>query len=459
MEPIGLPQVARQFIAGSKPKGLFGIRESICELDDLGVWGHLGGIEELSLGSLDPRSFWVVPCQLLHEVCHPSTKFFAKFFMSRHGLFDQIVEKGRAKKLFISNLPDVCKLQHHLNWVSDVGKLKVPLAELAPMSAGCKQQCAFNSLIHDSFWYAGKRMSRIFAAADIGSNTAHLLIAAAQDDLVTRIDNFNEWIPLGEIVARHGTIPKDMVSQLINAVREFKKMAAQKNAVEMYVFATEGMRMAQNYPAVLSKIEKETGIKVDIIAPIREAELSLKGVMLDCRHFRIDCLFEVGGGSAQIGRVKNGNLTESVSLPLGTGRIIAQSGLRNPCPDLAFEAASSYIEATLEKCTISGPSDRAVISGGVGRGLWRALHPDGEKNISRQELEFLIWSTRRLSIDRIIERFNVKPKRAGTLLPGALIYKALMDRFETDELIVSEFGIREGAMLEMAARRIKGCPV
>ena len=302
-------------------------------------------------------------------------------------------------------------------------------------------------------------MSRIFAAADIGSNTAHLLIAAAQDDLVTRIDNFNEWIPLGEVVARQGNIPKDLVSQLVNAVREFKKMAAQKNAVELFVFATEGMRMAQNHDTVLSKIEKETGIKVEIISPMREAELSLKGVMLDCRHFRIDSIFEVGGGSVQIGRVKRSELVESVSLPLGTGRIIAQSGLRNPCPDLAFEAAISYVETTLEKCTISGRSERAVISGGVGRGLWRALHPDGEKNISREELDFLIWSTRRLSIDRIIERFNVKPKRAGTLLPGAIIYKSLMDRFETDEFIVSEFGIREGAMIEMAARRIKGCPV
>ncbi len=302
-------------------------------------------------------------------------------------------------------------------------------------------------------------MSRICAAADIGSNTAHLLVAAAQNDLVTRIDNFNEWIPLGEVVARHGVIPKELIAQLVNAVREFKKLSAQRNATELYVFATEGMRMARNHDAVLAKIERETGIRVEIIPPAREAELSLRGVMLDSRHFRVDAMLEVGGGSAQIAKVHQGRLVETDSLPLGTGRVIAESGLRNPCPDLAFEAAQSYVEATLGTCMIRPPMTRIVISGGVGRGLWRAMHPDGEKTLAREELDYLIWSTRQLSIDRVIERFNVKPKRASTLLPGALIYRALMDWAKVESVIVSEFGIREGAVLEMVAQRIKGCPV
>jgi len=297
-------------------------------------------------------------------------------------------------------------------------------------------------------------MTRIFATADIGSNTAHLLVAATDGELVMRIDNFNEWIPLGEVVARQREIPKDIVQQLVTAVREFKRVATEKKAERLYVFATEGMRAARNHDAVLKKIQAETGVKVDLIPPAREAELSLRGILLDTRHYAVDFMFEVGGGSAQIGRLQRNKFVEEESLPLGTGRIIAESGLRSPCPEHAFEAAENYIREVLDRGTIEGKARRAVASGGVGRGLWRALHPDSEKVISMVEVEYLIWATTRLPLDRIVARFGVKQKRAGTLLPGALVYRALMRKFGLEELVVSEFGIREGAILELAGGKI-----
>lgn len=301
-------------------------------------------------------------------------------------------------------------------------------------------------------------MTRVFAAADIGSNTAHLLVAATDGEIVMRIDNFNEWIPLGETVAKTGEIPKDMVQQLVSAVKEFKQAASQKHAQSLYIFATEGMRAARNHDAVLKKIANETGIKVELIPPQREAELSFRGVMLDTRHYGCEVLFEVGGGSAQIGKIESQSLVEEVSLPLGTGRIIAESNLRNPCPEYAMQAAESYISHVLGSGKIQLQARRAVASGGVARGLWRALHPDSEKVLHRDELEYVVWAASRLPIDRIVARFNVKQKRAGTLLPGALVYRALMKRFGVEELVVSEFGIREGAILDLASGRIPKCP-
>jgi exopolyphosphatase/guanosine-5'-triphosphate,3'-diphosphate pyrophosphatase len=94
-----------------------------------------------------------------------------------------------------------------------------------------------------------------------------------------------------------------------------------------------------------------------------------------------------------------------------------------------------------------------VASGGVIRGLWRAVHPDGEKKVFREELEFLRWTTARMPVDRIGSRFGVKQRRAQTLLPGSLVYLALMEKFGVSEITVSEFGVREGAILEMAKGR------
>lgn len=302
-------------------------------------------------------------------------------------------------------------------------------------------------------------MTRTFAAADIGSNTAHLLVGATDGELVMRIDNFNEWIPLGEMVTLQRKIPKEIVNQLVAAVGEFKKIASNRRAECLYVFATEAMRMAENHEAVINKIRSATGIAVEIITPAREAELSVRGILLDTRHYGADLMFEIGGGSVQIGRLANGVLAESESLPLGTGRLIAQSGLRSPCPEYAYSAAESYIESTLAKGKLQGTAKRAIATGGVARGLWRALHPDSEKVITLTEVEYMVYASSRLPVDRIVARFGVKPKRAGTLLPGALVYRALMQKFGITEMVISEFGIREGAVLEMAAGKVNSCAV
>jgi exopolyphosphatase/guanosine-5'-triphosphate,3'-diphosphate pyrophosphatase len=302
-------------------------------------------------------------------------------------------------------------------------------------------------------------MARVLAAADIGSNTAHMLLAATDGYLVTRLDNRNEWIPLGETVSRKGVIPDEIVEQLVLALKEFRRVASNQRAEGFYVFATEGMRMAANHGEVLGHLKSETGIEVDLISPRREAELSFLGISLDTRHVDATLLFEVGGGSAQIAEIDDGALTDQISLPLGTGRVIATAGLRNPCPPTEFKLAENYVKRQLRHCSIRQQGGAAVLSGGVGRGLWRALHPDGEKLLAIDELRYMEWSASRLTIDRLVHRFDVKTKRAGTLLPGALIYRCLMEHFDLEEVFVSEFGVREGAILEMAQGKVKSCLV
>jgi exopolyphosphatase/guanosine-5'-triphosphate,3'-diphosphate pyrophosphatase len=299
-------------------------------------------------------------------------------------------------------------------------------------------------------------MPWVYATADIGSNTAHLLVAATDGSLVMRIDNVNEWIPLGEEVARHSRIPQARVEEMVSALKEFRRVSSSKSAHSLYVFGTEAMRRADNHLEVLERIRNETGVTVELIPPRREAELSFRGVQLDTSISSPNLLFEVGGGSVQVALLGNGEIQEEISLPLGTGRVIAEAGLTNPCTPGALVAAQAFIDSQLSKINWTVAEPRAVASGGVGRGLWRALHPDGEKILALAEVEYLAWSAARLPTARITERFGVKTKRAGTLLPGALVYSSLLRKFGADNLMISEFGVREGAILEMADGHVRG---
>lgn len=298
-------------------------------------------------------------------------------------------------------------------------------------------------------------MARILASADIGSNTAHLLIARTDGKTLTRLDNRNDWIALGEVVARLGAIPTAHVARIVATLRRFREAASKALAEEMVVFATEAMRSAENSKEVLETIRDKTGIKVRLISPEEEAYLGLKGALLDAPKAEETMLFEVGGGSAQVAVCTKGKISQEMSLPIGTGRLIVEANMTNPCSEESLQAASTIISRALEACPILGNSALAVASGGVGRGIWRALHPDGDKVLHRKEVEYLLWSASSLTVPTIEARFCVKQRRAETLVPGALVFLALMEKFGKETIVVSEFGVREGAILEVAQGRMK----
>jgi exopolyphosphatase / guanosine-5'-triphosphate,3'-diphosphate pyrophosphatase len=294
-------------------------------------------------------------------------------------------------------------------------------------------------------------MPRILAAADIGSNTVHMLVGSTDGALVTRLDNVSEWIALGEAVARSGSIADERVDQLVAAMRECQRVAQARKAERFYVFATEAMRSAANLEMVLKRIKKDVGLKVNVISPQKEVELCFLGSLLDMPPEPWELFFDLGGGSGQVSTWERGNLKKHVSLPIGTGRIIAHADLQNPCPSEAVFKATHYVREQLSKVEFTvGKGVKAVASGGVVRGLWRALHPDGEKSLARREIDFLIWTASRLPADRLASRYSVKQRRAQTLLPGAIAYSAMMEHFGLEEIAISEFGVREGAILEMA---------
>ena len=301
-------------------------------------------------------------------------------------------------------------------------------------------------------------MGRILAAADIGSNTVHLLVAEVEDGLVSRLSDANEWVSLGEVVGRLGKVPPAVVDRLIKSLDTFRRAAISMGAEAMYVFGTEALRKAENQKRVLDAIRVATGIQVDLIPGTREAKLGLLGDWLDSDGDGPFLICEVGGGSAQIAHclVDEGLpwIDSEVSLPLGTGTLIAKVGIEEPCAAEQYRALEELVTKAIDGVAV-GENRRMVACGGVIRGLWRALHPDGEREIAVEELDYLIWATRQLTLDVIVDRFQVKPKRAATLLPGAVVYRSLLAAAGLDRLTVSRFGVREGAILELAAGNIK----
>ena len=298
-----------------------------------------------------------------------------------------------------------------------------------------------------------------FAAADIGSNTIHLLIAEIGKKGLTRKINESEWLSLGQSVSHDGVISTQLQEQLIQSLQNFKASAKLAHAESLYVFATEAVRRAKNHKETLKQIKKETGLTIDVVSGEREAELGMKGALLDCRPNQPFLFAETGGGSVQLALCDQSRILAERSLGIGTGILIDKAKLSHPSKMGSVATATSVIESSFSSLIGFDGAHLMIGSGGVARGLWRALHPDGHRILHRKEIDFLAWSVQKLTLAQICARFQVKEKRATTLLPGALIFSSIMNRFDMEWMTVSQFGVREAAILELSQGKVKGCPI
>lgn len=294
-------------------------------------------------------------------------------------------------------------------------------------------------------------MPRRFAATDIGSNTVHLLIGEVTNrGSIRRIINISEWLSLGEIVGKTGKIPSLDSAHLIETLRRYKRICDDAGVERFYAFATEAMRVAENHSKLIADIKKDLGIKVDLITARRETELSLQGASLDTPLQGATIFVEVGGGSVQIALCQEQEITYQASLPIGTGRLLASTGLIQPATSDHLSQLIAATRTQWEDCPQPSSKATVVASGGIARGIMRALHPDGERLIQLFELEYLMQSVAGLEVSEIVRRYRVKEKRAGSLLPGTIVFHEMVRHFGQGQFLVSEYGVREGAILEMA---------
>ncbi|ARU40428.1 hypothetical protein CCB80_04440 [Armatimonadetes bacterium Uphvl-Ar1] len=295
-------------------------------------------------------------------------------------------------------------------------------------------------------------MGRLIAAADVGSNTAHLLIAHLTETGLKKIVNESDWLSLGEEVSRDGKISAGKRKELTATIERFRRLLDEYKVEGAMFFATEAMRKASNHEEILADIFEKFGIRIDLISPMREAELSYKSSQLDCFGPEPMLMVEAGGGSVQVAYCQDGILERVTSLPIGSGALKARSGMDQPPSDYAINKALEIIQIECDAVANYPSVKRIVACGGLCRGLWRALHPDGDKTLRVEELDFLAWDCARLEAEVVVDRYDVKINRARTLLAGSLILRHLMGMFGHSEVQMSQYGVREGAILEMSER-------
>ena len=293
-----------------------------------------------------------------------------------------------------------------------------------------------------------------YAAIDIGSNAVRLLInsidrEAVQEKKIKKVMMLRVPLRLGFDVFSIGELSEKKADKLRRLMKAFRQLMKIYDVDDYRACATSAMRDARNGRTIIKKIEKDTGIRIEIIDGQEEARMIYNN-HIECMEDRLGnyMYVDVGGGSTEINLLTNGELVWSVSYNIGTVRMLSNA---------VKEGTWQQMEEELMKVTEGVAAINIIGSGGNINKLFR-LADKKDKKLQRlpvSSLQTVYDVLKPLTPEERVEAFSLKQDRADVIVPAAEIFLKIAEVVHAEYIYVPVIGLSDGIIDNLYAKSLE----
>ena len=293
-----------------------------------------------------------------------------------------------------------------------------------------------------------------YAAIDIGSNAVRLLIKsidreAVQEKKIKKVMMLRVPLRLGFDVFSIGELSEKKADKLRRLMKAFRQLMKIYDVDDYRACATSAMRDARNGRTIIKKIEKDTGIRIEIIDGQEEARMIYNN-HIECMEDRLGnyMYVDVGGGSTEINLLTNGELVWSVSYNIGTVRMLSNA---------VKEGTWQQMEEELMKVTEGVAAINIIGSGGNINKLFR-LADKKDKKLQRlpvSSLQTVYDVLKPLTPEERVEAFSLKQDRADVIVPAAEIFLKIAEVVHAEYIYVPVIGLSDGIIDNLYSKSLE----
>ena len=301
-----------------------------------------------------------------------------------------------------------------------------------------------------------KKKENNYAVIDFGSNSIRMLIfRRGKKGSLFQVNRSLRYTRLGQNVGKSGMICEDAMARNLEAATEFAGIAEDYDVKEIYAYGTSALRDAANAAQFLALIREKTGIDIDILSGVEEAQYGFIGVS-QCFKGSV-LVFDIGGGSTEMIYGKT-EITDMISLNLGCVRSTEEYFAQDPPTEeemkALFEQACSQIESALagfhfneeEPFKLVGIGGTVTSLATIDQGLM--IYDSSKVHnsvITVKELDGIISDLASKNLEERQTIPGLEAKRADIILAGAIIVKAVLKAAGRDFFTVCDYDNMEGA--------------
>ena len=287
------------------------------------------------------------------------------------------------------------------------------------------------------------------ACIDIGSNTTRLLVAEPAPGGLAEVLQLRAFTRIGRSLDAQGRIPEATLAAVADIVAQQCAAAAEQGCERLRVVATAAIRRAANGSALVDAVHARTGIGADVLSGEDEARLAFHGAAhtLDPPPAGTLAVVDVGGGSTEIAiGTLAGGVTWARSFAVGSSSLHAGCSADPPTADdlarMRARAAAAFSGVVIP------PAAGAVAVGGSAASLPVLVGPVLDARAIDHALGVLAGAPA-CEVARV---HGLAEERAQLLPAGILVLDAAARALGGRPLRIGRGGLREGVVLELAAR-------
>lgn len=319
----------------------------------------------------------------------------------------------------------------------------------------------------------------VYGALDLGTNNCRLLLARPSRRGFRVVDAFSRIIRLGEGVSQTGRLSDAAMRRTIDALRVCAAKLGRNGVERARCVATEACRVASNGREFLYRVEREVGLKLEVLDRETEAALAVSGCasLIDARADYV-LVFDIGGGSSELiwlcrgrdarispdsGRRIGGkpDIKAWTSLPVGVVTLAERFGGHHVTAE-SFEEMVAHVQALIRPFEalhgfnamanggtvhLLGTSGTVTTVAGIHLGLKRydRQRVDGCW-LDIDEIQSVVYDLLARTYEQRVAEPCIGHERADLVLAGCAILEAILRTWSAERLRVADRGLREGIL-------------
>jgi len=304
------------------------------------------------------------------------------------------------------------------------------------------------------------------AGIDIGTLTCRLLVAEVQlPHELKEVDADRRILRLGEGVDEHKRLLPQAMDRVVATLKEWKMLTAKYALDALVIVATSAVRESSNCQEFLTRVKQETGWDVEVLTGEEEARRTLLGIRVGLSDTITDFLgLDIGGGSTECILARNGQSPNVVSLDLGVVRLLERVFQHDPPTTEDIGNAETCIDEQLANVVQAfGQMPNIPLVGTAGTVTTLAAMAQNLKQYDRTRVHnyALTLSTikkleKALITKTASERLamsGLEPGREYVIVAGTIILRRIMETFTMATCLVSDYGLREGILVNVAKQK------
>ncbi|MCX7749815.1 MAG: Ppx/GppA family phosphatase [Clostridia bacterium] len=303
-------------------------------------------------------------------------------------------------------------------------------------------------------------MAKKIGIIDLGSNSIRLVIfEIRQNGAFKLIDDISDNVRLSEGMIEGKYLNDFAMRRAVRIVKMFKNLCMDHGVHlrDIIPVATAAVRKAENKENFLKLIQYASGLKFKVLSGEEEA-LYVYNAVVRTMDVKDGIIVDIGGGSTEVIKVKNRQVVNYVSIPIGA--VVATEeflGKDTVVPE-KLQSLEEYIKGRLQELKwLTGEDNEAIV------GLGGTIRNFAEIHKKQNNYTLELMHNYCIALKDFFETYDylgsldlesrrkikgISSKRADIIVGGLAILKAIAVLTNAKVLHISGNGLREGILFE-----------